>query len=378
MDEGKDNSTIIKHLIDDYCLGKEKACLLSDIAIRQRKFIPTIDNPSKNTVSIYVGIPFCPSKCLYCSFPSYVLPDDRKQIDIFLEALTRDIEDMADFIDRHALLVQNVYIGGGTPTSLKGNDFSWLINKVKDAFITDFTREYTVEAGRPDSIDDEQIDIMTRNNVTRVSVNPQTMQQKTLKHIGRKHTIQDIIDVFYKIRRAGIPIINMDVIAGLPGETTQDMKSTMEQLSLLNPDNLTVHTLAIKKGSVLKDHFAEYHLPNAVETRNMLHIAADYAEKLQMKPYYLYRQKYMTGNMENIGFSKKDKECLYNMQIIEERQTILGMGPAAATKAVNTLNWHLDSFYNPKDLQTYIKHLERYLVGRRKILSELFSNGKED
>lgn len=378
LDEGMSRPTIIKHLMDAYCLEKDKASLLSDIAFRQRKFLPTVEKPANNVVSIYIGIPFCPSKCLYCSFPSYILSEDRSYSDVFLKALARDMEDMADFIDRNRLLVQNVYIGGGTPTSLKGKDFAWLLSKVKDFFITDFTHEYTVEAGRPDSIDDEQIGIMTGNQVTRVSVNPQTMQEKTLKYIGRRHTVQDIIDVFYKIRRANIPSINMDVIAGLPGETPMDMESTMEQLALLNPENLTVHTLAIKRGSALKDHLAEYRLPNADATRDMLHIAADFAQRMHMRPYYLYRQKYMTGNMENIGFCKEGKECLYNVQMIEERQTILGMGPAAATKAVNTNNWHLDSFYNPKDLQTYIKNLETYLARRRKILSKLFSNGKED
>lgn len=375
LDAGMNRTAIIKHLVADYCLEKRKAGLLADIAFRQRKFLPAVEKSFPNAVSIYIGVPFCPSKCLYCSFPSYILSGDRRYMDLFLQALARDMEDIAGFIDRNGLLVQNVYIGGGTPTSLKGNDFAWLLSKVKEYFVTDFTHEYTVEAGRPDSIDDEQIAIMTCNQITRVSVNPQTMQEKTLKYIGRNHTVQDIIDMFYKIRKANIPSINMDVIAGLPGESPRDMESTMEQLAVLNPENLTVHTLAIKRGSALKEHLAEYRLPNAEETREMLQIANNIAQRMHMKPYYLYRQKYMTGNMENIGFCKEGTECLYNVQMIEERQTIIGMGPAAATKAVNTSNWHLDSFYNPKDLKTYIQNLETYLAKRRKILSELFFYG---
>lgn len=378
MDEGMNQPAIVRHLMEHYSVTEEKACLLSDITRHQRRFLPTVPNPEKNVVSIYIGIPFCPSKCLYCSFPSYVIPDSPKIVDSFINALSRDIAEVAKLVDRYGLLVQNVYVGGGTPTSLKGKHFDWLLDTISKAFVTDYTREITVEAGRPDSIDEEHIASMKRYNVSRVSVNPQTMQAKTLKHIGRKHTIQDIIDVFYQMRKADIPIINMDLIAGLPGETAKDMENTMQQLQVLKPDNLTVHTLAIKKGSSLKEHLQDYPLPIALETREMLLIAADYAHKLDMKPYYLYRQKYMTGNMENIGYCRKNMECLYNIQVLEERQTVIGIGPAAATKAVNTANWHLDSFYYPKDVKTYMENLDRYLAGRRQILSELFCNVKED
>lgn len=378
IDEGMSGAAIVKHLMDHYSVSNEKAWLLEDIARHQREFLPTIQNPQKNIVSIYIGIPFCPSKCLYCSFPSYVIPESHEIIDSFISALSRDIDEIAKLVDRYGLLVQNVYVGGGTPTSLKGKYFDWLLDTVSKAFITDFTREFTVEAGRPDSIDNEHIASMRRYKVSRVSINPQTMQTRTLNLIGRKHTVQDIIDVFYMMKKADIPVINMDIIAGLPGETAKDMENTMQQLQKLNPDNLTVHTLAIKKGSSLKENLMDYPLPSALETREMLLIAANYAHKLDMKPYYLYRQKYMTGNMENIGYSKINLECLYNIQVLEERQTIIGIGPAAATKAVNTANWHLDSFYYPKDVKTYIANLDRYLTRRSQILSELFCDIKED
>ncbi|SDE59852.1 tRNA-2-methylthio-N(6)-dimethylallyladenosine synthase [Sporomusa acidovorans DSM 3132] len=384
LDQGFSPSEIITRLEKEYAAETCKAELVTHIAIHQR---PVIATPGKNTgnkkVSVYIGIPYCPSRCLYCSFPAYVLPERREQLDTFLRAIMKDIESAANLVAKFDLAVENIYMGGGTPTSLTATDLAGLLALIKKAFWGITTREFTVEAGRPDSIDDEKIDVFRQYGINRASINPQTMQDKTLKQIGRRHTVQDIIDIFAKIRHAGVPVINMDVIAGLPGENQADMDDTMRQIALLNPENITVHTLALKRGSILKESLsagilAGQVLPNEEITHSMLKIAAAYTAKMNMHPYYLYRQKYMTGNLENVGYAKPATDCFYNIQIMEERQTIIGIGPAAGTKAVNTQNWRLQSSYNAKDVFSYIKNLDIYLNERNTLLSRLYGDHEED
>ncbi|MDF2570636.1 MAG: miaB 2, partial [Sporomusa sp.] len=384
LDQGLNHSQITTKLVKEYALETAKADLVTDIAIHQRSVVVSPDNPVKGKkVSIYVGIPYCPSRCLYCSFPAYVLPEQREQLDAFLRSITRDIESAGQLITKFNLSVESIYVGGGTPTSLAATDLATLLALIREVFQNAQMKEFTVEAGRPDSINNEKIDVMRQYGINRVSINPQTMQDKTLKQIGRKHTVQDIIDIFGKIRQAGIPLVNMDVIAGLPGETEADMEDTMRQISILNPENITVHTLALKRGSVLKESLNSgllscQSLPNEEITRAMLKVAADYTTRMDMHPYYLYRQKYMTGNLENIGYAKSETDCLYNIQIMEERQTIIGIGPAAGTKAVSPNQWRLQSSYNAKDVVSYIKNLDVYLNERNTLLSRLYGDCKED
>ena len=384
LDQGFSRPEITARLIKEYAATPMKAELVTDIAVYQRPFIATPDKPvAGKKVSIYVGIPFCPSRCLYCSFPAYVLPERREQLDAFLRAITKDIKSAASLLAKFNLSVENIYVGGGTPTSLAATDLSNLLALIQQGFCGPQTREFTVEAGRPDSINDEKIDVLRHYGINRVSINPQTMQDKTLKEIGRRHTVQDIIDVFAKIRHAGIPVVNMDVIAGLPGENQADMENTMRQIALLNPENITVHTLALKRGSILKESLNSgvmtvQALPNEEITQAMLRTAAAYTASMNMHPYYLYRQKYMTGNLENVGYAKPNTDCLYNIQIMEARQTIIGIGPAAGTKAVNPSNWRLQSSYNAKDVVSYIRNLDIYLSERHTLLSRLYGDHEED
>jgi oxygen-independent coproporphyrinogen-3 oxidase len=371
IDKGLDKAATSQKLIMDYGIDIKKSELITDIAFRQRKFLLSPER-AKHAVSVYVGIPYCPSKCLYCSFPSYVLPDSM-QVERFLQGLNKEIRAIAALIKQYNLEVQTVYVGGGTPTSLGPTQFSDMLSQVHQALVTPATREFTVEAGRPDSVDEHKIATMQRLGVTRVSVNPQTMQEKTLKHIGRKHTTRDIINLFQKIRHAGIPVVNMDIIVGLPGEDEKSITDTMKQIYELRPDNLTIHTLALKKGSSLKANLIEYVLPNERLTQQMLDIATDFAVKMQMEPYYLYRQKYMNGNLENIGYSMPGKECLYNIQVMEERQTIFGIGPAATTKIVKPCNWTLENIFNAKDILTYINKVDHTLQVRCQLLAEAFA-----
>ncbi|SDF10895.1 coproporphyrinogen dehydrogenase HemZ [Sporolituus thermophilus] len=377
LDAGLSASEVLGRVTRAYAVAPDKALLVTNIAVRQRPFLLAPEQAAK-LVSVYIGIPYCPSRCLYCSFPAHVLPGDRRAVEAFLHALTQDIEAAALLLGRYRCKVQTIYIGGGTPTSLADNDFSRLLGLVTAAFRSDATREFTVEAGRPDSITDAKIATMRAYGVTRVSVNPQSMQEKTLNHIGRKHSVRDIIDIFQKFRRAEIPVINMDIIAGLPGEDAGDMAATMEEIAALAPDNLTVHTLAIKRGSLLKANLVGQLLPDENETARMLEVTRQYVAQMGLKPYYLYRQKYMTGNFENVGYARPGTECLYNIQIMEERQTIVGIGPAAGTKAVWPGSWRLASVYNAKDVTTYIANINIYIEQRRQLLANLFADGRRN
>lgn len=353
----------------NYMMSAEKAMLITRIADYQRKWLAH-DSKASSQASVYIGVPYCPSRCLYCSFPAYVLPKERKNIEIFLEAFDQDLSAAAQLIKEKKLSVQTLYIGGGTPTSLAADDFRNLLLFAADRLITPDTLEFTVEAGRPDSLDDQKIHLMKQYGVTRVSVNPQSMQENTLKHIGRNHTVKDIINIFGKIRNHNFPVINMDIIAGLPGETAEDMRNTIEQILMLGPENITVHTLAVKKGSELKAHREDISLPGDQEVRNMLAIAKEKIAGGGLIPYYLYRQKYMTGQMENVGYTKPGLECIYNIQIMEERQTIIGVGPNAVTKGVDD-NYNLSSVYFPKDINSYIKNIQGYIAKRNELIDKL-------
>lgn len=371
LDKGLQGKVVIEKVQEDYGISSEKATLITNIALRQRPFLGS-SYPEK-VVSLYIGIPFCPSRCLYCSFPAFALPETG-HVEVFLQALWEDMNAVATLIDQYNLKVETIYLGGGTPTSLSSAHFERLLHEIKTRFITQHVVEFTVEAGRPDSIDDAKVSTIASSGVTRVSVNPQTMQQNTLNRIGRKHTVQDIIDIFGKFRQAGLGTINMDVIAGLPGETEADMEDTMSKIAILKPDNVTVHTLALKRGSLLRSGGIDYSLPDETTTAGMVSIAAAFADQMELKPYYLYRQKYMTGNHENVGYARVGQECLYNIKIMEERQTIIGIGPAAGTKAVDPRTLRLESCYNAKDVSSYLKNLTHYVTERRRLLKNLFES----
>lgn len=369
LDRGLAPAAVRARLASHYAVDAAKAELITEIALRQRPFLPPA-GPSGRLVAVYIGVPYCPSRCLYCSFPANVLPADPDRLAAFTGALAADIAAAARLMERHGLAAESVYVGGGTPTSLGEADFADLLTSVRRAFVSSETREFTVEAGRPDSLTDGKIAAMAAAGVGRVSVNPQTMQEKTLKLIGRNHSVYDIIEMFRKIRAKPIPVINMDIIAGLPGEDEAAMADTLARIGELAPDNLTVHTLAIKRGSLLAER-PEAALPDEATTVNMLALAAAAARNMGMSPYYLYRQKHMTGNLENVGYALPGCECLYNIQIIEERQTVIGIGPAAGTKAVEN-NFRLTSCYNPKDVPTYIKNLASYTARRDSLIAGLF------
>ena len=365
---GLDEPAIVRRLREDYRAGTEKSTLITKMAFRQLPFLRTSD---EKTISVYVGIPFCLTRCLYCSFPSHVLPKEEKLRE-FISVLRRDIETARESVRRYGFRVQNIYVGGGTPTSLPNLFFAEMLEMVYNAFYGPSVVEFTVEAGRPDSMTDEKLSTMLRLGVTRVSVNPQTMQEKTLARIGRQHTPEDAVRMFHALRKAGFPNINMDLILGLPGETAEDVEDTMKRVLALEPDDVTLHALALKRGSRLKMNLEDYELPSDEETRRMYEVAMRYIREAGMEPYYLYRQGYMSGQLENVGCCRRGAEGMYNIQIMEEHQTILGMGGAATTKVVDFRAGRLKSTFHAKDLITYLRDVEYYIKKRDALLEEVY------
>ncbi len=375
-----DREKISGRLRTDYLANYEKASLLTEVAIRQ---IPFLKDNDPKTIGVYVGIPFCRTRCLYCSFPSNILPGEEK-ISEFMNALTRDIDAAKNEIRRYGFKVESIYIGGGTPTSLPAKFFEDMMQKVADAFYSESVKEFTVEGGRPDTIDSEKIAVMKKFKVTRVSVNPQTMQDKTLERIGRQHTAEQIVSIFNELRNAGDWKINMDLILGLPGEKISDVRDTLEKVLSLNPDDITIHALALKRGSKLQMRLADkldrpedFELPEDEDVRKMSDLAERLLRRQNYLPYYLYRQGYISGQIENIGFCKRGAEGIYNIRIMDERQTILGVGSAATTKVPDLKNERLKASFNAKDLTTYLNELEKYIGRRSELLAEIYKPVEE-
>ena len=372
-----DRDKIARRLRAEYLTNYEKSLLLTEVALRQ---IPILNSSDEKTISVYIGIPFCVTRCLYCSFPSNVLPSNEKVAE-FMEVLTRDIDAAKIEIERYGFKVQNIYIGGGTPSSLPINFFRELLEKVTTAFYGDATKEFTVECGRPDTVDDEKISAMKDFHVNRVCLNPQTMQQKTLDRIGRCHTVEQFLTAFEKLRQAADWLINTDLILGLPGENFHDAQDSLQKVLALNPDDITLHALALKRGSKLQTQLsdevstlADFNLPSDDEVRKM----SDAAEKIlrgkNYSPYYLYRQGYISGQIENIAYCKRGSEGIYNVQIMNERQIILGIGAAASTKVPDKKELRLQTSFNAKDLSTYMRDIDRYIDNRSKVLAQVYEN----
>lgn len=372
---GMDETAIIKRLMSDFACSEEKACVITPMAFRQLPFLKT---SAPKTISIYVGIPFCLTRCLYCSFPSNILPGE-KTLQQFMAALQKDIMAAKAAVAEYGFTVQNIYVGGGTPTALPDNYFADMLSMVYNSFYGQDVVEFTVEAGRPDSITPAKIAKMQELGVTRVSVNPQTMQDKTLKVIGRQHMSADVVNMFKALRKAGIPHINMDIILGLPEETALDVDDTMAKVTALQPDDITLHALALKRGSRLRLIMEQRQvcLPDATETRKMSAIAMSYIKRFGYEPYYLYRQGYMAGDLENVGCAHKGAEGMYNIQIMEEHQTIIGVGGAATTKVVDFRQNRLKSSFNAKDLVTYLRDVDSYIEKRRLLLEEAYGKQGE-
>jgi len=328
--EGKEDAEIVAWLKAAHAVSDEKAQLSLDIARREKAILDRLHY--EDGYSLYIGIPFCPTTCLYCSFTSYPIAVWRKRVDEYLQALFQEIDFVAETYKNKIL--DTVYIGGGTPTTLEAAGLDRLLQYVRDKFDFRQVTEFTVEAGRADSITREKLDVLKKHSVTRISVNPQTMKDETLKYIGRQHTVAQVKDAFWLAREAGFDNINMDIILGLPGELESDVQNTIHEICKLNPDSLTVHSLAVKRASKLSQWIEENGIATLRNTDSTMDIAQKGAYALEMKPYYLYRQKNMSGNFENVGYAREGKYGIYNILIMEEKQTIVACGAGYISKRV--------------------------------------------
>ena len=368
MENGLNREEVIHRLQKDYEVTVPKAGLITDIAYLQLPFLEKARDP--RLISVYVGIPFCPSRCLYCSFPSSILPSSEITAK-YLKTLAYEIGQIKSLIDEYDFKVQTIYVGGGTPTSLNENDFDDLLKLVANSFKGDFLEEFTVEAGRPDSITLAKAKSIVKCGAGRISINPQTMQDRTLYLIGRRHCADDIIRAFKEVHQAGIHHINTDLIIGLPGENEADAEDTISKVIDLKPDDITLHALALKKGSELKLIKDDIVLPDDETVQNMSAIMTKSIADYGLVPYYIYRQGYMSGQLENVGYSKKGSEGIYNIQIMGERQTILGVGGAATSK-ITYPGKRLQTSFNAKDLHTYLNSIDKYIDRRALLLKETY------
>ena len=407
LEEGKSEDEIRSYMKETYLASDEKIELSLSVAKRELELLSRIDY--ENGYSLYVGIPFCPSTCLYCSFTSYPLAKWANRMDEYLDALEKEIAFTAE-VCKHKVL-NSVYIGGGTPTTLSAEQMDRLLTMIGSYFgiadeqgrmiyadehvneidVTDEAqnpmdgtgtenastdadnkmgkaRKETQEAGRPDSITREKLEVIHRHNISRISINPQTMKEETLRLIGRQHTVQQTIDSFKLAREVGFDNINMDLIVGLPEETIADVRETMRQLEELDPDNITVHSLAIKRAARLrmqKEQYENLHIENTAQT---IDLTAERCHEMGLEPYYLYRQKNMAGNFENVGYAKPGKAGVYNILIMEDKQTIMALGAGATTKVVFEDGKRIERVGNVKDIINYLDRVDEMVERKRELL----------
>lgn len=348
-------------LKDEYYLSDSKIDLLQRTYITQDKM--NYDK-SKKAIGLYVGIPFCPTRCLYCSFTSNKITKDAASK--YLVALEKEIKATERIFKEKDKYVESIYIGGGTPTSLDEEDFEKMLSMVTKAFKTDKLLEFTVECGRPDTITKEKLLLIKKYGADRISINPQTMKEETLMLIGRNHTPKEIVDAYTLARETGDFIINMDLITGLPEETIEDFVDTLNTVVDLNPENITVHTLAVKRASRLIDEDKDYAFKQAEVVRGMLKEGSSILSKAGYNPYYLYRQKHMAGNFENVGYCRDDKSSVYNVRIMEEDQSIIALGAGGISKMYYPDENRIERIPNVSNYEIYIERIDE-MIQRKEI-----------
>ena len=367
---GYTDEEIKAYMQNEYLVSDEKIDLLLEVANHQLKVIPDLYT-IQNEISLYIGIPFCPTRCAYCTFPAYAHGPFKKWVDPFLEALIEEIKLVGAFVKEKQLKVTSIYFGGGTATTLSVQQFEKLLITVYSHLANDKeVREITVEAGRPDTITVEKLELLKRYNIHRISINPQSFHQKTLDEIGRHHTVDDVIEKYNLAKQHGFDNINMDLIVGLPNEGKDELAYSLSQIKKLQPESLTVHMLAFKRSSKITQNRGLYTTASKEELQEMGQMTYEFAAQNDYVPYYLYRQKNISGNMENIGYSKLGQESIYNILIMEEAQNILGLGVGASSKYLIGTSVH-----NPKDLKTYIDSYKTYATKKIETLVESLEIG---
>lgn len=360
LQEGKSKEEIFARLQEAFYVSEEKCRLAYLTAMTQKDFLSV----KPDSFSLYVSIPFCPTRCAYCSFVSHSIAKAKNLIPQYLRRLCDELEFLGTLTSELGLTLDTVYFGGGTPTSLEAEQLDILMTAVKKSFNLSTVREYTVEAGRPDTITPEKLRVIKNRGATRISINPQTMEDSVLEIIGRKHTSAQTIEAFKMARAEGFDNINMDLIAGLPSDTVEGFRRTLEKVMSLSPEDITVHTLSLKRSSSL---FQEHESVMDNPADEMVSYAGETLTTAGYMPYYLYRQKNTLGNLENVGFAKKGFESLYNIFIMEEMQTIIGAGAAASTKLVDPKNGKLQRVYHYKFPYEYISRFDELLLKQQEI-----------
>ena len=317
-------------------------------------------------LSLYIGIPFCPTRCAYCSFVSRSIGKRTELLEPYLDALLREMEETGRLLATSGRRVRTLYIGGGTPTSLSAAQLARLLDAAKASFDLSDCLELTVEGGRPDTLDEEKLRVLHDHGADRMSINPQTMEDAVLRACGRPHTGADVLRAYRQAEQAGFSAINMDLIAGLPADTPEGFRRSLDAVAALRPANITVHTLALKKGADLFEH--RENLPAAEDVAQMVDYTGRTLRAMGYKPYYLYRQKYMSGSFENVGWSRDGMDCLYNIYMMEELHTILSLGGGGMNK-VNLPGGKLERFHNPKFPEQYIELLDTVLAQKRELFA---------
>ncbi|MFF5995312.1 coproporphyrinogen III oxidase [Lysinibacillus sp. KU-BSD001] len=372
--EGLTEEQIFAKLKADFRLSDAKISLLKEIVACQLQVIPDLDELGRE-ISIYIGVPFCPTMCAYCTFPAYAIQSNRKagRVEKFIDGLHIELREMGKWLTEKNMRITSIYWGGGTPTSIEAHEMDALYQTMFESFPnTDSIREITVEAGRPDTITPEKIEVLKKWGIDRISVNPQSYTQETLKAIGRHHTVQETIDKFWLSRNMGMNNINMDLIIGLPNEGIEEFQHSLEESAKMQPESLTVHTLSFKRASEMTRNKDKYKVADRDTVSHMMQMASDWTKENGYVPYYLYRQKNILGNLENVGYCKPGEESIYNIVIMEEVQTILGIGCGASSKFVHPETGKITQFHNPKDPAAYIMTFEEAIQKKINILNELY------
>ena len=361
LKEGLTPEAAVSRLVADFDVAPDRAALLAEIAEVQGRLPP----PGDEWMDVYIGIPFCTTRCAYCSFSSGEIGDG-SLVKPYMDALTREMRAGAEILAGSGRKLRALYVGGGTPTALPQDDFERLIEETAECFPG--AAEYTVEAGRPDTLTRDKLRAIRNAGISRISINPQTMNDRTLEVIGRAHTAQQVRNAYALAREEGIPHINMDVIAGLPGENEKDFAHTMDEARKLKPESLTVHTLAIKRSSRMS--LENHPLPDGDMTARMVETGRRTARELGMAPYYLYKQKYMAGNLENTGYALPEHACLYNVDIMEETSHILAMGAGGISKRIFPEEGHIERAPNVSNIRDYLTRTDEMIRRKRELFTE--------
>ena len=361
--EGGTAESADKLLRDIYYVTPERRQLAVDCSqstVRAANLLETDD------ISLYIGIPFCPTRCSYCSFVSRTVGKKTELIEPYLQALLEEIRFTAKHLSDSGKHVRSLYIGGGTPTTLSSSQLALLLDTLRDCFDLSRCLEFTVEGGRPDTLSEEKLRTIYQHGADRMSINPQTMEDAVLRACGRPHTAKDVLDAYRWALDAGFEDINMDLIAGLPADSFDGFRRSLDAVAALSPANITVHTLALKKGADLFERRGQ--LSSVEEVTAMVNYANHTLRELGYKPYYLYRQKYMSGSFENVGWSRDNRDCLYNIYMMEELHTILSLGGGGMNK-VNLPGGRLERFHNPKFPEQYIEMLPAVLKEKEELFA---------